>query len=76
MKEITELFRFLQIEQLYCAGKRFAPQLVGLVSIKMLTALFSKSWLVKNDAPLSVKRGFRKRSLCHYWKKQASAIIL
>lgn len=30
-------------------------------SIKLLTALFSRSYLVKNDAPLSVLRGFRKR---------------
>ncbi len=30
-------------------------------SIKVLTKLFSKSYLVKNDAPLSVKRGFSKR---------------
>ena len=29
-------------------------------SIKLLTRLFSKSYLVKNDAPLSVKRGFTK----------------
>ncbi|MBS4066255.1 MAG: methyltransferase domain-containing protein [Chitinophagaceae bacterium] len=29
-------------------------------SIKILTQVFSKSYLVKNDAPLSVKRGFRK----------------
>lgn len=29
-------------------------------SIKWLTALFSKSYLVKHDAPLSVLRGFRK----------------
>jgi len=29
-------------------------------SIKTLTALFSKSYLVKNDAPLSVARGFLK----------------
>ena len=28
-------------------------------AIKLLTKLFSKSYLVKNDAPLSVKRGFR-----------------
>lgn len=32
-------------------------------SIKWLTALFSKSYLVKNDAPLSVLRGFRRREL-------------
>lgn len=30
-------------------------------SIKILTALFSKSYLVKNDAPLSVARGFVKK---------------
>jgi hypothetical protein len=32
-------------------------------SIKWLTALFSKSYLVKNDAPLSVLRGFSR----HEW---------
>ncbi len=30
-------------------------------SIKLLTAAFSRSYLVKNDAPLSVLRGFSKR---------------
>lgn len=29
-------------------------------AIKVLTALFSRSYLVKNDAPLSVQRGFTK----------------
>ena len=29
-------------------------------SIKVMTKLFSRSYLVKNDAPLSVKRGFKK----------------
>ena len=29
-------------------------------SIRTLTTLFSKSYLVKNDAPLSVQRGFKK----------------
>jgi SAM-dependent methyltransferase len=32
-------------------------------SIKWLTRLFSKSYLVKNDAPLSVLRGFRRKEL-------------
>ena len=32
-------------------------------SIKMLTRIFSKSYLVKNDAPLSVMRGFTKNGL-------------
>lgn len=34
---------------------------VAYYSIKMLTAFFSKSYLVKNDAPLSVLRGFRRK---------------
>lgn len=38
-------------------------------SIKLLTRLFSKSRLVKNDAPLSVKRGFTKRD----WEKLFAA---
>lgn len=32
-------------------------------SIKLLTSLFSKSYLVKNDAPLSVLRGFNKNEM-------------
>jgi|SRR5579863_620432 len=32
-------------------------------SIRILTSLFSKSYLVKNDAPLSVLRGFTKKEL-------------
>jgi len=38
---------------------------VAYYFIKTATRLFSKSRLVKNDAPLSVLRGFRKRE----WKK-------
>lgn len=34
--------------------------ILAMLSIKWLTKLFSKSYLVKNDAPLSVKRGFLK----------------
>jgi len=30
-------------------------------SIKLITGIFSKSYLVKNDAPLSVARGFKKK---------------
>ena len=40
-------------------------------SIKILTSLFSKSYLVKNDAPLSVARGF-KRSEIEFHMKKAS----
>jgi 2-polyprenyl-3-methyl-5-hydroxy-6-metoxy-1,4-benzoquinol methylase len=34
-------------------------------SIKLITTLFSKSYLVKNDAPLSVARGFTKKEWNH-----------
>jgi hypothetical protein len=33
-------------------------------SIKWITKIFSKSYLVKNDAPLSVLRGFKRKE----WK--------
>lgn len=35
----------------------------ALLGIKILTFLFSKSEMVKNDAPLSVKRGFSKQEI-------------
>jgi len=35
----------------------------ALLGIKILTVLFSKSEMVKNDAPLSVKKGFTKQEL-------------
>jgi 2-polyprenyl-3-methyl-5-hydroxy-6-metoxy-1,4-benzoquinol methylase len=34
---------------------------IAYYAIKTLTSLFSKSYLVKNDAPLSVARGFKKK---------------
>lgn len=37
-------------------------------SIKLITGIFSKSYLVKNDAPLSVARGFKKREWQHLIK--------
>jgi len=41
----------------------------ALLGIKILTAFFSKSVMVKNDAPLSVKRGFVKAELINVLKK-------
>ena len=37
--------------------------------IKTLTRLFSKSYLVKNDAPISVSRGFIKKDWQRYFKE-------
>jgi ubiquinone/menaquinone biosynthesis C-methylase UbiE len=36
---------------------------IALMGIKLLTIFFSKSYMVKNDAPVSVKRGFKKKEL-------------
>jgi 2-polyprenyl-3-methyl-5-hydroxy-6-metoxy-1,4-benzoquinol methylase len=36
---------------------------IAYYSIKILTRLFSSSYLVKNDAPLSVARGFKRKEL-------------
>lgn len=38
-------------------------------SIKLLTAVFSKSYLVKNDAPLSVQRGFSRKEIIALLRK-------
>jgi 2-polyprenyl-3-methyl-5-hydroxy-6-metoxy-1,4-benzoquinol methylase len=38
-------------------------------SIKLLTRLFSKSYLVKHDAPLSVQRGFKRREWVQLFQK-------
>lgn len=43
--------------------------LLAYYSIKLLTSLFSKSYLVKNDAPLSVARGFTKKELFEICEK-------
>jgi 2-polyprenyl-3-methyl-5-hydroxy-6-metoxy-1,4-benzoquinol methylase len=51
---------------------------VAYYSIKVLTKLFSSSYLVKNDAPLSVARGFYKKELeqLSFASKTASAKVL
>lgn len=42
---------------------------VAWASIKLLTQLFSNSYLVKNDAPLSVKRGFSRKDLTYIMQR-------
>ena len=42
--------------------------LLAYLGIRMLTLLFSKSNVVKNDAPLSVKRGFVKSDIIKFTK--------
>jgi hypothetical protein len=63
-----EMVSQLQWMQQHCRKGFFINDLhrhwLAYYSIKWLTALFSKSYLVKNDAPLSVRRGFRRNE----WK--------
>ncbi len=42
---------------------------LAFYSIKWLTRVFSKSYLVKNDAPLSVTRGFKRSELKSFLNK-------
>lgn len=60
----AELVQQLQWMQQYSGSGFFINDLhrhpLAYHSIKILTRIFSKSYLVKNDAPLSVKRSFVK----------------
>ncbi|MEO6490559.1 MAG: methyltransferase domain-containing protein [Ferruginibacter sp.] len=69
----TELIEMLQWMKRNCSNGFFINDLhrhpLAYYSIKFITALFSRSYLVKNDGPLSVARGFKKDE----WKKLLSA---
>jgi 2-polyprenyl-3-methyl-5-hydroxy-6-metoxy-1,4-benzoquinol methylase len=64
-----QLVVMLKLMQQYCKMGFVINDLqrhwLAYYSIKFLTSIFSKSYLVKNDAPLSVARSFRKRD----WEK-------
>jgi len=62
-EEIIELFKFARMNNCMILANDLHRNILAYYSIKWLTALFSKSYLVKNDAPISVTRGFRKKEL-------------
>ncbi len=62
-EEIVDLFKFAKSNYCILLVNDLHRNWVAYYSIKFITALFSKSYLVKNDAPLSVKRGFKKKEL-------------
>ncbi len=62
-EEIISLFKFGKANNCTLLANDLHRNWLAYYSIKFLTALFSKSWLVKNDACLSVRRAFRKREL-------------
>lgn len=62
-EEIISLFKFGKSNQCIILANDLHRNWFAYYSIKVLTALFSRSYLVKNDAPLSVKRGFKRNEL-------------
>ncbi|HEX3080249.1 MAG TPA: methyltransferase domain-containing protein [Puia sp.] len=62
--ELIEMFRWMhQNARLGFFINDLHRHLFAYHSIRLLTSVFSKSYLVKNDAPLSVLRGFKKKEL-------------
>jgi SAM-dependent methyltransferase len=59
--ELIGLIRFASQHQAILVINDLERNPLAYYSIKWLTALFSRSYLVKHDAPLSVTRGFKKR---------------
>lgn len=59
-EELVELIRFTLDRQTTLVINDLERNPIAYYAIKWLTTFFSKSYLVKNDAPLSVLRGFKK----------------
>ena len=60
-EQLIELVKFALKHKAILIVNDLERNPIAYFSIKWLTQLFSKSYLVKNDAPLSVARGFKKR---------------
>lgn len=64
--EIIELIRYSLKEQCILIVNDLERNPVAYYLISFLTRIFSKSHLLKNDAPLSVLRGFKKKEWVKY----------
>ena len=73
-KELVELILFCTKHKITLIINDLERNRFAYYAIKILTRMFSKSYLVKNDAPLSVLRGF-KRSEWNAILKKAGAKI-
>ena len=60
-EQLIELVKFALKHKAILIVNDLERNPIAYFSIKWLTQLFSKSYLVKSDAPLSVARGFKKR---------------
>jgi len=59
-QQLVDLVRFAMHHKATLLINDLERNPVAYYSIKILTMLFSRSYLVRNDAPLSVLRGFKK----------------
>lgn len=67
--QLVGLIKFARLNQAVLVINDLERNPLAYYSIKILTQLFSKSYLVKNDAPLSVLRGFKKKEWLSILKK-------
>jgi 2-polyprenyl-3-methyl-5-hydroxy-6-metoxy-1,4-benzoquinol methylase len=67
--QLIELIQFATERRITLVINDLERNPIAYYAIKILTALFSKSYLVKNDAPLSVARGFKKKEWLALIKK-------
>ena len=70
--DLQELVRFALSNQAILVINDLERNPLAHYSIKLLTRLFSKSYLVKNDAPLSVLRGFKKKEWLEILKQSGA----
>jgi SAM-dependent methyltransferase len=67
--QLIELIQFATERRITLVINDLERNPIAYYAIKLLTGLFSKSYLVKNDAPLSVARGFKKKEWLDIIKK-------
>lgn len=60
--EIVEFIKLCKAQKAIFIINDLERNAIAYFAIKWLTKLFSKSTLVKHDAPLSVRRGFKKKN--------------
>ena len=70
--ELIELVRFAGNHQAVLLINDLERNPVAYYAIRILTRLFLKSYLVKNDAPLSVLRGFKKKEWLEILQKSGA----
>ena len=75
--EIKKMMQhFMKISRYGVVVNDLHRSVFAYAGIKLLTFLFSKSEMVKNDGPLSVKRGFLKKELQEIFSNAKSSSVI